>query len=289
MTTPFHSPAEPEPLQRALLKIRDNKREAEQKNVMQHKISHRIYAFLCAVPSPPCPIPFLTWPWALWPTGDLLELKCGSWAMAWKPAGPSPLSQRLSAGKHTGKSHPRLPTCGPGQAASSHQARGSTSPYRESVARSGRQALSNTVRLPSRTLPGTPGNNTRNNNTQLLMGWLAPPQPTAQHGPSQCEELSKQWIYVLCPQQTHERLPAKLTERPMPSSLLPVRKECGQTSHALAAEQMTWETEDSLYSVCTEPVERADCMGQRGLCTETTLVLAACSAFSSPGSQSHRK
>lgn len=90
MTTPLHSPAEPEPLQRALLKIRDNKREAEQKNVMQHKISHRIYAFLCAVPSPPCPIPFLTWPWALWPTGDLLELKCGSWAMAWKPAGPPP-------------------------------------------------------------------------------------------------------------------------------------------------------------------------------------------------------
>lgn len=121
------------------------------------------------------------------------------------------------------------------------------------------------------------------------MGWLAPPQPTAQHGSSQCEELSKQWIYVLCPQQKHEPLPAKLTERPMPSSLLPVRKECGQTSHALAAEQVTWETEDSLYSVCTEPVERTDCTGQRGLYTETILVLAACSAFSSPGSQSHRK
>lgn len=101
------------------------------------------------------------------------------------------------------------------------------------------------------------------------MSWLAQPQPTARPGPGRRGELSEQWIYVLCPQQAHEQLPAELTERPTPSSLLPVRKECGQASHALATEQVTWGMEVSLYSVCTEPVERTDCVGQRGLCAET--------------------
>lgn len=106
-------------------------------------------------------------------------------------------------------------------------------------------------------------------------------------GPQPAWILSRGQICVL-PFNQHMSHCQQSSPSAPPGDLLPVRKDCGLMSHAPATEQVTWGGK-VFYSVCTELVERQACMGQRGLCAETAWALAACSGFSSPGSQSHRK
>ena len=119
-------------------------------SVSRRSVTLRIYAFCsCAVPC--CPNRFLPEPRAPRPTGTRRagRVANGPWL---ESRAALPLRQRPSAGKHTVKPQPRVPTSGAGQAVSSHGPEGSTGKYQEHWPERSRQ-----TRLTPAGLQATPG------------------------------------------------------------------------------------------------------------------------------------
>lgn len=138
-----------------------------------------------AAPSPPCPSPFLTGLWALWPATNALGRKHGSWAMTWAPVRPSLASQHLSAGESTAQPPPHL--------------RGRSPRFltqgRESLAERGRQVLSNPAR--SQAAPGQEPQLIILSITTPGSRWAGPATANSRAWPGQRGKLSERWIYVL--------------------------------------------------------------------------------------------